>query len=624
MISRSHILRTISRERAARRVINGDEFDQLDTKIKLSKLPAGFLNFENIDLLPPRELAYTAHLAGRLGMENEDLWEKVRDAFLESAKSMKGKHVTQCLVALARREEALKPVHVTHILRTVSSSLSSYRPMDLVLVLHAVSTLPVGKGDRALLRPIVDRLANQKAVEILNPKSVAVLTAAVGKLGIANEELMDPLLTKISDNKCRFNQHEVAAIVRAVASAVPSSSGKKATVELLDATDLTQMEPGTLNIILNSIWKLNIDLPQHVRERVWNQLSSSLLLADADLLPHLLLSCSGIVTPDDPQGLTLCLRIANTVSRQYKQFKAVALPVAVEGLKLLKYKFPIDPDVETVTENLTSITQSVISRYLLLAPEAERRQILESKYSQYSPWLKAEVEKSLTAPMLTEEKRAVDVVARVVRGEVNPLDAVADIPEKELDPITVVRLLWLGSPMTDAMRKVLESSQAPMSDEFYSLLFRCASRNYWDAILLVNQILHQFIGDMEKCSIRTVCRAIQGIARLPSIDSSLKETIIHNSLSRVSEIYTEDLHGYLSLLSKLGTRFDENTSFANQFVDAVEAKVAVELNQVKSLARRTQIESLCRGMGLSYPCDLIEEIETTLAEERKGRRNLEP
>lgn len=623
MISRSHIRRTISRERAARRVVNGDEFDHFDTKIKFSKLPVGFLNFENIDLLPPRELAYTAHLAGRLEMVNEDLWEKIRDAFLESAKSMKGKHVTQCLVALARREEALKPIHVSHILRTVSSTLSSYRPMDLVLVLHAVSALPDGKGDRALLRPIVDRLAQQKAVEILNPKSIVVLTAAVGKLGIASEELKAHLLTKIADNKCRFNQHEVAAIVRGIASALPSSSRKKTVVELLDATDLAQMEPGTLSIILNSIWKLNIDLPQNLRERVWIQLSSSLSLAEADLLPHLLLSCSGIVTPEDLQGLTLCLRIANTVSRRYKQFKAVALPVAVEGLEMLKCKFPMDPDVKTVSDNLTSITQSVISGYLLLAPEEERRQVLESKYCHYSPWLKAQVEQSLTAPILKKEKPAVDLVARIVRGEVNPQDAVAGMSEKELDPITVVRLLWLGSPMTDAMRKVLESTQAPMADEFYSLLFRCASRHNWDEIFLLNQILHLFIGDMGKCSIKTVCRAIQGISRLPSIESTLKETIIHYSLSRVLEIHTEDLHGYLSLLSKLGARFDVNTSFAYQFVDAVEAKVAAELNQVKSLSRRTQIESLCRDMGLSYAFDLIEEIETTLAEERKGRRNLE-
>ena len=107
-------------------------------KINLSNIPSGFINFHDIDNLAPRELAYTAHLASRGGLENEVLWNRIRDSFFQSIQGMKPKYLTRCFVSISEKSD-LSHCELESVLLAVSRQVHRYRPVDLVMILSAVT-----------------------------------------------------------------------------------------------------------------------------------------------------------------------------------------------------------------------------------------------------------------------------------------------------------------------------------------------------------------------------------------------------------------------------------------------------------------------------------------------------
>ena len=165
-----------ARERTQKRILS-DSFGP----IKLTKIPENFINFDNIKFLPSRELAYTAHIANRTGLENQDLWERVRDAFLDSLGEMKSKHVTQCVIALSDNR-ALSKREVEGILRSVVEKIQAFRTVDLILILNSVSRV----DNSGTLQSFASELASRNfALE--SHKSIAILLVSIGKLGIQHD-----------------------------------------------------------------------------------------------------------------------------------------------------------------------------------------------------------------------------------------------------------------------------------------------------------------------------------------------------------------------------------------------------------------------------------------------------
>ena len=620
-----------------------DEFEHLESKINYSKLPSGFLNFDQIEILPPKALAYTAHLAGRMGMDNQDLWIRLRDAFVESldSRSMKPKFIAQCVLALSRREEMISAKTVSHVLRVVAHRVSEFRPVDLVLIFHSLtpaSTTSNESYQNSSVRLILRHLAASD-LNTLTPKSVAVLFGAIGKLGVKDDALIDKLCDLVIEGKESLDAFEVAAVIRTLSSLqVRTEKCRSVLIALLDSANLTSFEPGPINIILHALWQLANIVPAETVGRVFSQLSASLLLAEADLLPHLLQSCCGLVGTHDVHGLNLCLRLASAILRQYKQLKPVSLPVAVEGLKILCAKFPGNQDVHVSLASATRLTQSVVDRYLLLAPEEERRDLVTSKYCRYSPWLEQKVRQSLVclnAPPGPEDSVTPLTLEGVIAGasqQVDPVELVRQLRAAvdngdAIEPLTAVQTLWLlhkadslgVDSVSGRLVDVIATASGPLPNPFYSVVFRLAHARD-ELNLPVAQLLRIFVQDSRQCDIRTICRALQVLPRVKGDEDVVTDHIIALAVSRIREVETKDLCGFLKLLLKLNVRFNDPHKLISQYVDLVEAKIAVDLTLVKSFSRRSEVQSIGRLLGLSSPVDLIDEFEDALAQERVAKQ----
>jgi mRNA-degrading endonuclease toxin of MazEF toxin-antitoxin module len=108
--------------------------------------------------------------------------------------------------------------------------------------------------------------------------------------------------------------------------------------------------PSTLNVVLKSVFDLSNNLEvddEFLDYLLVKQLDNISFLASSDnpeLIPHLFYFSAGLVRTE--QQLAVSLRLAARVSRHYKEFRAIAIPLVVEGLAILSTKFP-HPDSQT-------------------------------------------------------------------------------------------------------------------------------------------------------------------------------------------------------------------------------------------------------------------------------------
>ena len=586
--------KTVSRDRVNRRVV-ADEFEQLESKLKLSKIPLGFVSFDNISQLPPRQLAYTAHIAARAGMENEDLWKRLREAFLESLqfRCMKPKYLTQLVIPLVSR--GLDAHAIDSVMATVATRASEFRTIDIVLILHAIGA---DVGDAASVRKIADDLAARQDLE-LTPKSLAVLFACIGKAGVRNAELSRKLLALAIRDKELFHEHEIAAIARALPK-IASQADASAIQSFLSGCSLTQLDPGCCSIVVHALAELEAELKISVKREVKNivlkTISSTPMLGDPSLLPSMLLSCARLADSIDDR--TLCLRIASHVTRHYKKLKAASLPVALRGVEILAKKFPLDRDIAVVESDLRHITETAIDQLILLSRADERRALLESKYVRYSPWFARRLIESLVGAAESELNR--DVNVRLV----------------ENTPEEAIKQLW-SDPHREDLDELLTTvlkAKSPQSGLTYSLLFRYVIRN--PDLEGLDNIVAEFEKDMHACDVKTIARMLQ------LVGGDAASPFLMEVVRRFSEVDGKDLLGFLRLFAKHKVQFDIMESAFSQYSDAIEAKIAVELGLVKSFSRKEQIVASAKSIGLTGPEDVMEAYEKSLALELRNRLSL--
>ena len=627
---------SLGRDRALRRVVS-DEFEQIGSTLKASKIPPGFVNFDNIESLRPRELAYTAHIAHRVGMENENLWERIHGAFMESLdfQTMKPKFLTQCVVALSARPNGgvLSDCDIQLVIQTVGKRVREFRPIDLVLLLHSLS-------DRARLNSgrisrITDHLATCDLSQ-MSPKSIAVLLASVGKLRVPDcERLLRNCIPIVVASKELFNQYEVAGIIRSFSVLSRDAIGLDKEVDsltntLLSATDMSQLAAGCINIILHALAVLQTQKTITVNEvtihRLFSQLSSCLLTADANLIPHLLLGVAQLVSRHGKeQELILPLRLASGINRQYTQFKAVALPVAVKALEILHEKFPRNADFKVLLTSLSATSVRVIEQYLVLASEDERRNLLHSKYCRFSSWLRDRVIASL--PEAAGPVQASSIEAIIERIHLGDLVSFRNCGEfqtqviEAMDSKTAAMTLWLLFPSSDsgiegALLAKATREEAGLDDFSFSLLFRymlkaqvCASVK--ESVL--SEFISLAVGD--RCEVRSLVRALEVAL---GNNSAAVHALRLKLVQRISEVPTNDLLPVLNLLNRSGVRFDDPTSPESVFLDFVEAKLAVHIELVKSVSKREALQAAAKNIGLAVPSDVMEMYENELAQNRRS------
>ena len=546
-----------------------------DEKLKLSKIPLDMISFSDIAKLPHRQLAYTTHLAGRLGLDNEDLWIQLRDAFLDSFERMKPKLLTQCIVALGKREGLLSDRDVRSIFLLLADRIAEFRLVDIVMVLHAL-----GSGDRTATFPanslniIWSHISGILPKSGLDRKIIAILFACAGKMD--GNVLVPSLVQECAKFIQLFDEYEVAAVVRSCA-AIGDSRCEPFIAELLKKNS-AKLSPGCANIVLHALAKGTFPITQETRENVFNRVSRSMLMgADIVLVPHILASCCRLAVSEAEKNY--CVKLARTVERQLKQLKIASLPIAMEGVKELRQRFPTDRDVAVVCQSIERITESLVDQFITIASEEEKWKLIES--NRTSEWFREKL------------------LAHTAGNQ----DILADTSNENTDSIeSMMEQVWRASEAVDEVEAIAASSSS-LSNYFYSMYFRYTLKNQRDIGKCVENM---FLKDMHKCDVKTVLRALQA--------GLIKDEVVDELLMRFSEVSSDDILGALRLLKRCNVELEKN-----MHADSVESKVAIELELVKSLSKRHEIIRASKAIGINQPEDLIDEFEAALAADRMAR-----
>jgi hypothetical protein len=572
----SSTLSTIARARIDRRVLGS-------SKLNLSKLPEDFFNFTDIHLLPPRELAYTAHLAQRAELQNEDLWDRIKSAVMDTMASPGGfrpKQLTQCVSSLS---EMLDSREAIQILQWVSSRVEKFRPNDLVSILHAVAGCDGIRGEHSRIMSIMNSIARHG--DSMSPESIPVLISSVGKLGIVTPELERKIIDWFIRDGMRMDQFELAACVRAFArlgipgscSAIESILSKHACIEF-------DIEPGPLNIILNGLARFSkdgVDVSPELVGRLLGRLSRTLLAADLQLYPYMFHSAAQLVTDDEGKGV--CVRLAQACVRQYKGLKPVSLPVVKEGLEILHTRFPDDADIRVISDSVSSLTESVVDQFLLLQSEHELEQLKHSKHCKYSPWLRARLDAFIGEEQSTPSNHP---------------------PVSDL--LTVLAGIWNGEIPPAQLMNAWKDQDGMKTDTEFSLTVRILLRGKYEG-KFAESVLTELVRGADQMKVRTLIRGLQ----LATLISHSSIELVELILTRVSEVDNGDLYPLLVMLERSGIRFNETTDPISRFQINLERKLCIALGAAKSLTKRNELISVAKSIGLDTE-DAMDEYEQAL------------
>lgn len=598
---------SLARDRVQRRVMP-EAIDQLEKSLKLSKIPDGFVTFNDIENLGSRELAYTAHLASRLGMQNEQLWDRIRKTFLESVnhRSMNPKFLTQILIGIKRSKSRSDNDEFTNaetgqILRAIVRRIDEYQFVDLVLIMNYLGTSMTKNTREKFLEKFL--IFFQKNNHEIIPKIIPIFCSALGKMNLYDERVLNHLKTYIeSVDNIRLNDIEFASITRYFSKfSNPTNSHFDLIYHLLRGNQNMVFSPTSLNIVLNSVFEISkkIEIPDDMRDHfLIQQLDNLSFVASSDspeLIPHLFFYASGL--SKDEKHFAISLRLANKIWRQYGEYKAVAIPLVVEGLKILNKKFSNNPDIVVLLNQMEPLSVSVIEKFLLVAPREEKIRVLESTYSQYSENLKMMVEESLKQQELVEsgeqERRSVSPSYSCIE------DDLAEI---------------LVSIRSGASREIIQSLcnqldikistlDSPCSIQFFSRFFQlCAESDELIEADMKDKVIADFIKRIETAPVTCILRCMRIVT-----DRGDAETCFNTVCDRITEVRLMDIYAFLRMSRKLGFSFAKSIH-----ADKVESRIASALGVMKSVHMRDEMIRLGKLMGLEEPQDAVERYEEEL------------
>lgn len=566
----------------------------VEPKLKLSALPEGFLNFGEIHLLPPRELAYTAYIAHQADLVNEDFWEKIRSAVLESLTRLKPKQLTQCVVSMAERD-VFSHTDMERIGVLVRKQTGKFRLIDLISILHAIAKCngPEAKHISPILTSISARLESVSEKETITSKSLVSLISAVGMLRQCPSPLHSLLVDLFATTGHTMDQFELSACVRAFAALERSDAAVHAISRVLTSHPSLEWDtdPGCMNILLSSLAKIGGALPTPLLDRLFSQLGANSSSTDLSLYPYMLLSCARLAHTEEAKYV--CIRLGSTCLRQYKKLKAVSLVLVKEAMSVLESKYADDENISTLHANVAAVTESVIDRFLLLQSRDELVRLEDSKYTRYSSWFRDRLDMCLREGRMGQEQISSGDQLSLLQREL--------LCEEEL---TRVRL--------DALEEFWHSCEK--SDEELSICIRILLNRGGDCSHRFITILAEDLMQADNICPRTYIRALQLLDRNPNfpIDPSVVAEAV---LAQIHLVKDNDVLPFLTLLQRRGISFEaqgeESLGTLDRYQTECERKLATTINSLKSYSKRMQLTSMAKSIGLN-PEDVMHEYEHAL------------
>ena len=181
-----------------------------EQKINLNKFPANFL-MTSFDEMTPREIAYAAHVAGRMEIVNQNFWFRLSSAAVDAATKSPPKYLAPILFSLASRstEDVM-----SRLLSEISSKTSQARGCDIALTLKAVAKSPFQ------LSHIVEGILDLENVKSMSSREKLLSAISMSKMKMhACKSILPSIAVEVSNELIDFSPEELSGLLRAFASA---------------------------------------------------------------------------------------------------------------------------------------------------------------------------------------------------------------------------------------------------------------------------------------------------------------------------------------------------------------------------------------------------------------------
>jgi len=310
-----------------------------------------------------------------------------------------------------------------------------------------------------------------------------------------------------------------------------------------------------------------------------------------DLVPHLFFSSSSLANTQ--RHADVCLRIGTQISRNFSQYKPIALPLVLLGFEKLIEKFPKNLNFNFLKKNLEPIAKNSFEKWIHLSSEIERERALESNYALYCPNVAQAIRSSLGVPT-------------------TPTESVGENLTREDNIESILSKLYLSARRGDVVSitntvSIIRSAISNISEDAYSLIFRLAMmqncRGF--SVSFMEEIVERFIIDSDRMRPRTILRCMQLSDTWKFLNFSQRQKLIDSIAGNIHALDLEDIVPFLQLTGRFGVSLSTHARS-----DDMEARVAVLLGVTRSLARREEIVSIAKKSGLAEPVDVIDEYES--------------
>ena len=180
-----------------------------EQRININKFPANFL-MTSFDDMSPREIAYAAHVAGRMHIPNENFWKRLSAAAIDAATKSPPKYLAPILFSLATRSSESD---MTRLLEEFARKSSDARGSDVALTVKAAAKS--GRAVSAFLEGVI----KEGHVRTMSSREKLLTAISMSKMRMnACVSILPVIATEIANDLIDLNPDELSGLLRAFAS----------------------------------------------------------------------------------------------------------------------------------------------------------------------------------------------------------------------------------------------------------------------------------------------------------------------------------------------------------------------------------------------------------------------
>ena len=469
------------------RVSRVNPFLAADTPLNPAKFPVSFLSSE-IEKMAPRELAYSAHTAHRLGLENSGFWRRLAYCAADNVNKSPSKYLAQIIFALAHRENELPELSKSLITLIESFGKQSATGEETSLVLKGMVEHKKIHGDLITKYPrFFSDLINH--ITKMDSRSLLISTISAAKISLKNDKLYETVAFRMKDQLSGLTIEELSGLLRAFATASGDSNLSEFKIAVVSKIkdEIFGLDPLVMSELIESLSRLGwleTDLIERFRVELERDVYSC-------PLPELITSVYWLIKASTEQEINLeqlAVRSGRLILRGIESLDPCEIGMANDSFHLL---------LNETNSNDFKITYDRICK---VAGEILQGKLLRSHISKNVALMKTLPEiSSLKISLRSALKRQMDQISEIEKVFV--LKNLIDCDENALANNLVDRFKSEAGTIACSiiLRKPISIHDVQLSSMLQAVVYEADSESFRDLLVEKLQAESDAIDIFDQC-----------------------------------------------------------------------------------------------------------------------------